>query len=352
MKKLMTLMFLGFAAFAGGGLMNEHNMTTMVNYLYHKQQVGTVINLGTIADTPPAELPATLPATPGAIPKSDSQVSATSPQPQAAGAAASTANSNPGGNVAAPVANAAQAAPGVPGSSPPPISIRWPDETVSTFRTSPNSPPTPAPEASVPATKPEPVDRLPDSLPPRLVDSLPIASAASVAGTPHVPPPAMLPNPAQSPALRDDQIERASSVDSSGNKPPVPMPAPFNGWKEIETRMNTLGVVRYEILGNPGGKKKFRCEIDVEGSPKFEAENEDIVQAAQFALKRVVLYQAARKASGNSSSVRNDSAGSSIVKPGRSAGSELPVTQRPESSRADSSIISNGPLTPPPDLPN
>ena len=81
MKKLMSLMVLAAAAFAGGGMLNEHNLTTAVNYLYHKQQVGSVISLGSITNTPPAALPAHLPNVPGAIPQASASPPPADPQP-------------------------------------------------------------------------------------------------------------------------------------------------------------------------------------------------------------------------------------------------------------------------------
>ncbi len=367
MKKLMTLMFLGLAAFAGGGLMNEHTVTTVVNYLYHKQQVGNVINLGTIADTPPAELPQTLPATPGAVPKSDSKDLVANParstQPMTSNGAAPpaipVANGGSGStpvlaNAPAPNSNGATGASAgatVPGTAPPPISIRWPDETVSTFRTSPNVPQGAASAAVVP---PDPQSQMQEALPPPLPDSAPIAALAHGSAVPHVPPPQIQPAPQQNPQLRDDRVDRASSAESVSSRHssgPAPSTAPV--WKEIEIKMNALGVVRYEIVGSPGGKKKFRCEIDVPGAPKFEAESEDVAQAAQFALKRVVLFQAARKASGSSAGAQEDAlSGGSVSKPGRMPPANALNVPRTVTPGREPSGISAAPLAPPPDLPN
>lgn len=345
--------------------MNEHNLTTAVNYLYHKQQVGNVINLGTIADTPPAELPPTLPATPGAVPKGDTQSPETkSPQsPLADSANPSTLPVSPppaAGTGPAPLASTGPASqvngasgpsPGtsVPGTAPPPISIRWPDESVSTFRTSPNSPQNATPAPAIP---PDPQSQMQETLPPPLAESAPIAALAQGSTIPHVPPPQIQHGTPQSPPVKDDRIDRASTSESVSPKPAAgPSAAIASTWKEIEAKMDTLGVVRYEILGSPGGKKKFRCEIDVAGAPKFEAESEDVAQAAQFALKRVVLFHAARKASGNAAGV-GDSSIASDTKPGRIPPANALAVPRPVSPGREPEGYSSAPLAPPPDLPN
>ena len=366
MKKLMTLMFLGLAAFAGGGLMNEHNLTTAVNYLYHKQQVGNVINLGTIADTPPAELPPTLPATPGAVPKNDTQSSASKSLPSYSAQAAngSTLPGSPPAGVEpgpAPLASvspaaglngAAAASPGsaVPGTAPPPISIHWPDKSVSTFRTSPNAPQDGSPGAVVP---PDPQSQFQESLPPPLAESAPIAALPQGSTIPHVPPPQIQSSSSQPPSFRDDRVDRASNTEPMTPKTATgPASANSTTWKEIEAKMVALGVVRYEILGSPGARKKFRCEIDIAGAPKFEAESEDVAQAAQFALKRVVLFQAARKATGNPAAGPGESTVASDTKQGRIPPGNALAVPRPIAPGREPEGYSTAPLAPPPDLPN
>ncbi|MBI1322212.1 hypothetical protein GC170_03355 [bacterium] len=366
MKKLMTLMFLGLAAFAGGGLMNEHNLTTAVNYLYHKQQVGNVINLGTIADTPPSDLPPTLPATPGAVPKGETPSSASQPLQASLADPAEPSKSTvsppaAGGTGPAPLASAGaanriqgaagpDAATSVPGTAPPPISIRWPDESVSTFRTSPNAPEN---TASVSAVPPASQSQMQETLPPPLAESAPIAALAQGSTIPHVPPPQIQQTINQPPPVRDDRIDRASSVEPVSSKSGAGTSSvAFATWREIEARMDALGVVRYEILGSPGAKKKFRCEIDIAGAPKFEAESEDVTQAAQFALKRIVLFHAARKAAVNPAAGAADSSIASDSKPGRIPPANALAVPRPVSPGREPAGYSSAPLAPPPDLPN
>jgi hypothetical protein len=67
-------------------------------------------------------------------------------------------------------------------------------------------------------------------------------------------------------------------------------------WALLESRMQTLGVSRFTIEGKPGGPVVFACLIPVAGrqavTERFEAEGDDIIQAAQAVMRRVVLWRA------------------------------------------------------------
>ncbi len=60
--------------------------------------------------------------------------------------------------------------------------------------------------------------------------------------------------------------------------------------------MQTLGVSRFTIEAEPGGRVVFSCLIPVAGrkavSQRFEAEGDDMVQAAHAALRRIGLWRA------------------------------------------------------------
>jgi hypothetical protein len=64
--------------------------------------------------------------------------------------------------------------------------------------------------------------------------------------------------------------------------------------------MRALGVSRYGIEGEPGGRTRFYCIIPLAGrravGQQFEAEGDDELEAARTALRRVVLWRAARDA--------------------------------------------------------
>lgn len=353
MKKLMSLMFLAAAAFAGGGLMNEQNLTTFVNYLYHKQQVGTIVSLGTITDSPPAELPATLPATPGAVPANPAPAANSEARQPGNGRNADGAPST-GANVAAsPIATPATA-PGsnpnargtgtIPGTAPEPISIQWPDRSKSTFVAGPKTQASPnASLADAPAATP-PSQHF-DSPPPALANDPRVVSNA-----PHVPPPQLDTTPPQLPTpARDDRSMRAAFDGQPPDNPSAPAATPSGSspspeWIQIENRMRTLGVVRYEVSGSPDGKKKFRCEIAIAGAPKFEADHDNLIEAANKALKRVVLFHGARKAS--------TADGYAEEQPESIPASKLPRMIEPGSPGLPSPSSPPGPLTPPSDLPN
>jgi hypothetical protein len=64
----------------------------------------------------------------------------------------------------------------------------------------------------------------------------------------------------------------------------------------IERKMQTLGVSRFTIEAVPGGQVIFSCLIPVAGrqaiTQRFEAQGDDIAQAARTALRRIGLWQA------------------------------------------------------------
>jgi hypothetical protein len=67
-------------------------------------------------------------------------------------------------------------------------------------------------------------------------------------------------------------------------------------WAEIRRRMRDLGVSRYGVEGEPGGRVRFYCLIPLAGrravAQQFEAEGDDEIQAARTALRRVALWRA------------------------------------------------------------
>jgi hypothetical protein len=69
----------------------------------------------------------------------------------------------------------------------------------------------------------------------------------------------------------------------------------------LQRKMQTLGVTRFTIDGDPGGRVVFSCLIPLAGrqavSQRFEAEGDDVVGAAQAALRRVALWRATQPSS-------------------------------------------------------
>jgi hypothetical protein len=135
----------------------------------------------------------------------------------------------------------------------------------------------PGAKEAAPATKPsEPAPAPAPSPPPPWSDMPGSAPAAAVAPRPypHV-------NPENEPAP------------PSGSGAP---PAPTGDWTEVRRKMRELGVARYGIEGEPGGKVRFHCLIPLAGrravGQQFEAEGNDEIQAAQAALRRVALWRA------------------------------------------------------------
>ena len=64
--------------------------------------------------------------------------------------------------------------------------------------------------------------------------------------------------------------------------------------------MRALGISRYEVDGEPGGRVRFRCLIPLAGrravGQQFEGEGDDDFQAAEAALRRVALWRATEMA--------------------------------------------------------
>jgi hypothetical protein len=74
-----------------------------------------------------------------------------------------------------------------------------------------------------------------------------------------------------------------------------------DAWAVVEHKLRILGVRRFMIEGEPGGPAVFSCLIPLAGrqavTQRFEAEGDDIVQAADAALRRIGLWQATQAVS-------------------------------------------------------
>jgi hypothetical protein len=72
-------------------------------------------------------------------------------------------------------------------------------------------------------------------------------------------------------------------------------------WMILERKMQSLGVSRYDIEGVPGSRVVFSCLIPLAGrqaiTQRFEAEGDDVIQAARAALRRIALWRATQTTS-------------------------------------------------------
>ncbi len=341
MKKLMSLMVLAAAAFAGGGMLNEHNLTTAVNYLYHKQQVGTVISLGSITNTPPAALPAHLPNVPGAIPQHSPNNPPQNPSPSLQAQPSAIHENKQKVPTTAPtsaaptqIATAPLYVIPVPSNPPPPLSIQWPDQTTSTYKASPNS------ESTTPLTPP--TASVSNSLP----TNLPIDTTPST--TPTVLPPSIATNLKPTDIPKHDNAVATVGISGSTASRPTSLDVT---WAELMRKMQSLGVRNIQLTGTAGGRLKFQCEMAGQSGSKqqtFEGEGDTPQAAAQVALKRLVLFNAARRAAQNSA---QRSASSTVSESANSTIPQFEPTATPDLNSAPISP-SNQPLSPPPDLPN
>jgi len=100
--------------------------------------------------------------------------------------------------------------------------------------------------------------------------------------------------------VKTDRDPAASTTGSTPGAPASPGMAASRGdggdWAEIRRKMRELGVSRYGIEGEPGGRVRFHCIIPVAGrravGQHFEAEGDDELQAAATTLRRVALWRA------------------------------------------------------------
>lgn len=121
---------------------------------------------------------------------------------------------------------------------------------------------------------------------PAIMDSL-----ASLMPTPAPAPPEGLAPPVPSPAP-------VPSSPSPSPAQPAPGRAGDEDWAALARKMQALGISRFTIEGQPGGRAVFSCLIPLAGrqavTQRFEADGEDALQAARAALRRVALWRAAQ----------------------------------------------------------
>jgi hypothetical protein len=73
-------------------------------------------------------------------------------------------------------------------------------------------------------------------------------------------------------------------------------------WATLRRKMQSLGVTRYTIEGEPSGRVIFCCLIPLAGrqavTQRFEGEGDDEFRAAHAAMRRIALWRATRPAAG------------------------------------------------------
>ncbi len=145
----------------------------------------------------------------------------------------------------------------------------------------------PAVEPSPPAAPAVPAPRDPGVMP-AVQDSL---ASLMPAGAP--PPPPAPPAP--------DSSSPRSSPPPQGESRPEPAAAQAHAggdqdWAALGRTMQSLGISRFSIEGQPGGRVVFSCLIPLAGrqavAQRFEAEGDDGLLAARAALRRVALWRA------------------------------------------------------------
>ena len=114
------------------------------------------------------------------------------------------------------------------------------------------------------------------------------------------------------PAIIDSLAALLPSNPPSSNSPLPSLTSPLmsapksiggggDNWAILERKMQSLGVSRYTMDGEPGGRVVFSCLIPLAGrqavAQRFEAEGDDMVHAAQAALRRITLWRATQPTS-------------------------------------------------------
>src|SRR5271166_2533944 len=106
-------------------------------------------------------------------------------------------------------------------------------------------------------------------------------------------PAASSPSASVSPMSTPPSSTATSGGASSSESPP--------DWVALRRKMQSLGVTRYTIEGEPGGRVVFWCLIPLAGrqavSQRFEGEGDDEFHAAQAAIRRIALWRATRSSS-------------------------------------------------------
>ena len=192
-----------------------------------------------------------------------------------------------------------------PGSAPPKnLPKQFP-----TARTTPqvdDLPPAPEPKKkpAVVAAEPEPL--LPPESPSAPAAALirpaeapgldPDAGAPPALAGSSAPPAHLEPPPRPAPMPKTDPVARLASAESPSATPAPAEPSAAPDWAEIRRRMRALGIARYTLEAETGGRVRVSCIIPLDGlravGQQFEGEGDDETQALEAALRRVTLWQA------------------------------------------------------------
>jgi hypothetical protein len=115
--------------------------------------------------------------------------------------------------------------------------------------------------------------------------------------TPHDSSPASSPVASETTPAILDSLAALLPVDSPTPTSKAPMSG-TDSWVVLERKMQSLGVARYTMDGEPGGRVVFSCSIPLAGhqavTQRFEAEGDDIIHAAQATLRRIALWRASQ----------------------------------------------------------
>jgi hypothetical protein len=330
MRKVLLVVTLIGASFAGGAVVNGPGLEVVRRWMItqldggpggpstDEESLGDLDDPAVAVVAPAAEAPPVAEPTPAVAasePAPSEPASAPAPATEAAPAPTSPAPAP----APAPAPTPAPAPPAAAVPAPPAPKVTDP-VAASVVEAAPAPAPVPwsdAPDSKAPAAAvvPPPAPGKPGSAvlaaaeagpsaevgPAGVGGSLPALPAGDTGATAAAVAPAL--TPPGDPAIRPAGLgagELAATTDAAGSATEE-SPAGAGSWAEVAKQLATLGITRYWAEGQPGGTVRFRCAIPVGGegsvTQQFEAEGDDLVEAATTVARRVALWQATRPTS-------------------------------------------------------
>ncbi len=187
-----------------------------------------------------------------------------------------------------------------PSASPLPLQVDFSSKpSASPTPTAPPQTPAPTPVAATASNTPPPGFPLDSSIAPAAA-ARPAPATAPPGDLPPLdlpPDPVVASNSSPETTSAPAKADPVARLTSAGGLEPAPAPpGPIRDWAEARRRLKALGVSRYTIDAEAGGRVRFSCVIPVDGlravGHHFEAEGDDEFQAIDATIRRVALWKA------------------------------------------------------------